>query len=222
MKESVRRLLSRPAYRWLVLAGAFAGMGAWGTGLWLPSFFIRIHGMPVAQAGAAIGMIFGIGGTIGTLLGGNLADRLVARAGSGGQRWYMLLPAITLALAVPLAALAYSVPTAMAAFALLACTIVLTHAYSGPAIAMVQGLAGLRSRATSTAVYSFVNSLIAMGMGPLVVGVASDLFGVEHGAGALRYAMIFIVMLSFGGAALFFWLGSRSLEKGLESAARDG
>ena len=61
-----------------------------------------------------------------------------------------------------------------------------------------------------------------MGMGPLVVGVASDLFGVEHGAGALRYAMIFIVMLSFGGAALFFWLGSRSLEKGLESAARDG
>ena len=220
MSVSVRRLLSRPAYRWLMLAGAFAGMGAWGTGLWLPSFFIRIHDMPIARAGAMIGLIFGIGGTIGTLAGGALADRLVSRM-AGGRRWYMWLPTVTLALGVPLAAAAYQASTAGMALALLAAAVTLTHFYMGPTMALVQALAGLRSRATSSAVYSFVSSLISMGLGPLIVGVASDIFGVEQGPEALRYAMIFIVILSYGGAALFFWLGSRSLEAGMDVALKD-
>src|SRR5690606_23064762 len=45
--ESFKRLWSVRAYRHLVLATSIFTMGAIGSGIWIPSFFVRVHGMNV-------------------------------------------------------------------------------------------------------------------------------------------------------------------------------
>jgi hypothetical protein len=216
--ETIRTLWSRAAYRNAALGGAAAGMAAWGSGVWLTSFLVRVHGLTVAEAGAALGLIFGVVGTIGTLAGGVAVDRLVARSGDTG--WYMRLSAIGMIAAAPLAATAYLAPSLMMMLVMLTVTIFAAHLYSGPVTAMVQGLAKLRMRGTATAFYSLINGLVAMGLGPLLVGGASDLFGTEYGSEALRYALVTVVCSAYAVAALFFWFSSRTLRADLLEAAQ--
>jgi predicted MFS family arabinose efflux permease len=215
---ALRLLWARPAFRWVVLAGAIAGMGAWGSGVWLASFLVRVHGMSIAQAGGLLGVIFGVCGTAGTLAGGLLSDRLIAR--TGRTAWSLRAPALLLAAAVPLAAIAYTADALTTAVTALAASLTLFHAYSGPWAAAIQGLAELRTRATATAVALFANSLVSMGLGPLVVGAASDLFGAQEGGSGLRYALLFTVTLCYALAAICFWMASRTLQADMVDAAR--
>ena len=45
---------------------------------WAPAFLIRSHGMSTGEIGTWLALIFGVGGGIGTIAGGVLADRWAA------------------------------------------------------------------------------------------------------------------------------------------------
>lgn len=217
-RTAVKRLWSRRSYRYVTLGGALVSMGAWGSGLWLPSFFVRVHGFSVAEAGTAVGLIFGLGGIIGTLSGGFIADRIASR--TGDDRWYLRVPLIALAATVPLAFAVFLSSTATLALPLLFVFVTVMHVYGGPHAAMLQGLAEPRIRGLSVSIYNFTNNLIAMGLGPLFVGIISDYYRIEQGADALRYALLVVVCFAYGGAALFLRLGCNTLSVDLEAARR--
>ena len=46
MREAITTLLRVPSYRHLVMASSIFTLGAVGSGIWIPSFFIRVHSMP--------------------------------------------------------------------------------------------------------------------------------------------------------------------------------
>ena len=54
-----------------------------------------------------------------------------------------------------------------------------------------------------------LSSLLGLGVGPVVVGVLSDLFAPRFGVESLRYALMVIGCMPLWGA-LHFWLASRS------------
>ncbi|MEX2524775.1 MAG: MFS transporter, partial [Gammaproteobacteria bacterium] len=70
LKDTFRYLWGLKSYRHIVLATSIMTLGAYGSGIWIPSFFIRIHGMGVAEIGTWLAFIYGIGGALGTTLGG--------------------------------------------------------------------------------------------------------------------------------------------------------
>jgi MFS family permease len=216
LAATLRYFVGRATLRHLPLAGAIHGIGAFAVAVWLPAYFIRVFDVTSAEAGAWMALAYGLGGGAGVLFGGYAADRLVAR--SGEPRWYAWGSAAAIAAAM-LAALPVFV-TASPAVAVASLTIATTfmHMFLGPVTAMIQALAGLRRRAVAAALYLFLANLVSMGVGPVVVGIASDRLAPRFGDRALGLALLAIVIVTSVWSALHFVLAARSLRADLAAA----
>jgi hypothetical protein len=75
-----------------------------------------------------------------------------------------------------------------------------------------------QTRATATAVLLFVANLIGLGLGPLAVGVLSDvLFGQGHSeADAIKWSLMSFAILAFPCAWLF-WSASKTMRQEIVS-----
>ena len=82
----------------------------------------------------------------------------------------------------------------------------LANVFIGPTLAMLQGLAGVKRRAMASAMYVLLNNLIGMGLGPLAVGVISDIFTKEYGVDALRYSILSMIVVVNVWASIHFFL----------------
>ena len=216
---TVRFFLSRSALRHLPLAGAIHGVGAWGASVWLPSYFERVHGMSRGEIGTWLALIFGICGTLGTFIGGRIADRLVAR--TGDARWYAWFSAIVLVAGMPVGVLTYLWPTPHMALLFLCVPTFLGHMFLGPVTGTIQSLAGVRRRAMAAAFYLFLANLVSMGCGPLIIGAISDAFGATLGNDALRWSILSLLVVTSLWAAVHFVLAARTLREDLAMAEQD-
>mgnify|MGYP003847294153 CR=1 FL=1 len=81
-----------------------------------------------------------------------------------------------------------------------------------PTIAMVQTLSPVQMRAVSSAIMMLCLNLIGMGLGPLLVGLLSDLLTPYHGEDALSVALAFFTLVGLWGT-VHFWLCGRALAK---------
>jgi predicted MFS family arabinose efflux permease len=214
--STIRYLWSRPAMRHIPLAGTIHGIGAWAMAVWLPSYFIRIHGMGSGEIGTWMALIYGIGGGAGVMYGGYLSDRVVKA--TGDARWYMWISALAVLISAPFAFLIFLSMTPFPALLSLVIPITVMHMFLGPVTAMIQGLAGLRRRAVAAAFYLFLANLVSMGVGPVVVGMASDYFNPRYGNESLRYALLVIVFVTFLWSSIHFFLAARTLREDLELA----
>ncbi len=216
--EALRYLWALRSYRYLVLATSVFTLGAYASGIWIPSFFIRVHGMGSAEVGTWLAFVYGGGGLIGVMVGGFLADRLTLR--TGDKRWYGWMSAIACMLILPFSFLVYLWPNPTQALTMQVGTTILMHSWMGPAYGTVQSLAGAKRRAMAAAVNGLLVNLVALGLGPLIVGVASDIFQQRYGAASLRYSILGVVVITYTLAAVFFLLAARTLREDLEVAAR--
>ena len=214
--ESLGYLWRTRSYRHLVLATTIFTLGAIGSGIWIPSFFVRVHGMANAEVAVWLAFIYGGGGVLGAMLGGYLADRLVAR--NNDKRWYAWLSAIAAAAILPFSFFVYLWPDPVTALLVHIGTTILMHSWMGPAYGTVQSIAGLPRRAMAAAVNGFAVNLLALGLGPLIVGAASDYFNARFGENSLRYSILAVVVVCYSWAALHFCLASRTLRQDLAAA----
>ena len=214
--ESLSYLWRTRSYRHLVLATTIFTLGAIGSGIWIPSFFVRVHGMANAEVAVWLAFIYGGGGVLGAMLGGYLADRLVAR--NNDKRWYAWLSAIAAAAILPFSFFVYLWPDPVTALLVHIGTTILMHSWMGPAYGTVQSVAGLPRRAMAAAVNGFAVNLLALGLGPLIVGAASDYFNARFGENSLRYSILAVVVVCYSWAALHFFLASRTLRQDLAAA----
>jgi hypothetical protein len=60
---------------------------------------------------------------------------------------------------------------------------------------------------------------LALGLGPLIVGAASDYFSARFGENSLRYSILSVVVICYTWAALHFFLAARTLRQDLAAAA---
>jgi len=216
LKDTLAYLWSLKSYRHIVLATSIMTLGAYGSGIWIPSFFIRVHGMSPAEIGTWLAFVYGIGGGIGTTLGGMISDRGARK--SGDARWYMWVPAFAGLGIMPFSFFVYLWPNPIQALLVQVCTAILMHMFLGPAYGTVQSLAGVKRRAMAAAINLFLINLIALGMGPLLIGMASDFFNARFGDNALRYAILTLVVVAYNWAAVHFFLATRTLRADLATA----
>jgi len=213
MGEVLRTLWNFRSYRHLLAGGTLAALATMSGGQWNPPFFMRIHGFNLAQTGIALALITGVIGTFGIVGGGVLADRLAVR----DRRWYVWMPALGMLIAAPLFIATYLWPTARGALVLLTVPTLTAFAYAAPLSAIMQALAPLRMRSTAAGIMMSAVMLLGMGLGPQLTGIVSDLLAKPFGGDSLRYALAVISLLNIG-AALHFYLASRTLLQDLEFA----
>lgn len=225
LRVALHELWANRTYRWLVAAMAAMSFVTYGHFAFLGSFFLRNHesgleqysqaldaqfGLtlgPVGFMGLALGLIFGIFGAIGTWLGGALTDRGARK----DLRAYATVPAVA-AVFLPVTLIAcFLAPGVLLALALLGIPILLQAIYYGPLFASVQSLVEPRTRATASAILLFFANLVGLGLGPLTVGLLSDLFAFDMGsAEGIRISLIvtsFIYLL----AAFAFAMARRTI-----------
>jgi MFS family permease len=209
-----RHLWARPSFRHLSLAGALHALVGYGVGAWNAAFLMRTHGMGTGEIGTWLAGIGLVAGGLGTYYGGALADRLSPR----DARWNVWVPGIAILVAMPFSLGFYLLPWKVAALLSAVPAAFLGATYLGPTFATTQALAELRMRAVASAVLLFVLNLIGMGLGPVAVGVASDLFarGAGLGAGSLRWALIAVALVNVW-SAVHYLLAARTLRADLAS-----
>lgn len=215
LAETLKHLSSVRSFWYLALAAGVTSFAGYGNGNFAPSFLIRNHGFSVGEVGIVLAIFGGGGGMIGTFMGGFLADRL----GGRDRRWYVWLPAIAGLIAVPLGFPYLLMDNTAVVIGLLFFVTITLNTYMGPVVATCHALVPPAMRAMTSAILFFILNMIGLGLGPLTVGVLSDLYLPHFGEDSLRYAMLTVGVLS-SPAILLFFLAGRHLETDMATARR--
>jgi MFS family permease len=210
IREVWRFFSTLPAARNVSLAGGFHAFVGYGLGAWLPAFFIRVHSMTPGSLGRWLSWITALGGFIGAFAGGWIADRWVRS--NPRARPYVGLIGVLLSIP-PLFFTLLLADTEIALWTLLPYNIA-TTLWLGPTIAVIQDLVPPSMRATASAVFLFIVTIIGLGAGPQVIGILNDLIGTPD---AIRYSLLSVAGIMNILAAWFFWKTATTLAQDLEA-----
>jgi sugar phosphate permease len=205
---TARALFAKPSYWLLSFGAASSSIMGYGIFFWMPSFLVRSFHFDVPHVSVYYGAILLIGGVTGVWLGGALADRL----GKAKRSRYALIPAAAFGLTLPCYIVGLLSRDPVFAFVLFLPPTALGLMWLGPIITAVQHLAPAQARTTASALFLFINNLIGLGLGSLIIGVVSDALTARFAEDALRWSILagtgFYIV-----AGLLMLLAARTLQR---------
>jgi len=184
--EVSKALWNNRTFRHLLFCFSIASFFGYGILQWLPAFFMRSYGFQTQELGAWFTLVYGVGGFLGTFLGGQWAARYAA----GNEQLQLKVMAAGYSSFGLISVFIYLSPNRYVSLALLGLATLGSATTTGPMFATIQTLVPERMRATSIAVIYLVANLIGMGLGPLVAGALSDALQPSFGKDSLRYALL--------------------------------
>jgi predicted MFS family arabinose efflux permease len=193
-----RRALALLAAAAVIVIAAQAGITTF-----VASFFIRVHHLPVDDAGIVVGLVLGAGFAIGSPLGGLLSDRLSRRSAQGGCRFV----AAVVFLAAPFAIAAFLGSGVMISAAFLFLYATMGASFYAGAFSLYLGLAPAPMRGALGAFLMVLMNLAGYGLGPQLAGGISELAHHFGAADPLRLALSAMTLLLVVAAILFLAAG---------------
>jgi predicted MFS family arabinose efflux permease len=209
-RECIDVLWELRSYRYIVFGTSMSAFAGYGMAAFIPAFLMRSHGLDTAEIGALFALVVGLGGGLGTYLSGVLADRLSRR----DARWNMYIPMLAALVSLPCWPLFLLSRNVAVTIVSVMIPVALSVVFVGPCVATIQTLAPTRMRARAAAIQLFVGNLIGLGLGPQVIGIASDLLAPVAGRDSLRYAFVAGAVASCI-AIWSYWMASRTLNDDL-------
>jgi MFS family permease len=222
---ALKLLMTKRTFWLIAVAAALKSFIGYGFAPFTASFFLRNHTDKIAELaggfglqsvgflGLALGLLSGTFGALSSVAGGWLADKAAAK----DVRNAMVAPAVAVTLAVPFTILALLVASPQMALVVMILPYFLQYFWYGPVYATTQGIVPPHMRATAAAILLFIINLIGLGLGPLVVGIISDIFAQSMGeAEGVRWALIVCALVGLVSGALF-WMARKTIREDLES-----
>lgn len=166
----LRLMASKPACRHMLMTAMLCLFCNNGLNLFLPSFFVRVHGLAPYAAGKYFGVLIGVAAGVGTTGLGLLISRL----GRRDPRWYCWGPAAIMLVGTPLYLIAFLLPDFAGAYALLFVATCIGFAFLGPVVAAVHNMVEPRMRASASAILGIAMQLVGASLGTAFTGFASD------------------------------------------------
>jgi MFS family permease len=185
-------LLSPPALLCTYLGGGLQLFVAGALLAWLPSYLHRAYGLPPGAA-AGLASLLLLGMAVGMIGCGLLTDHLASAAPVRTWTTAMGYAAASLLLL----AIGFALPPSPAQLALVGAGAYSAAATTGPAGALVAGLAPAALRASALGVLALAYNLLGLATGPLVVGVLADHLGLTD---AMRLAPV-VSLVALGALA---------------------
>ncbi|PSR67778.1 multidrug DMT transporter permease [Nocardia sp. MDA0666] len=179
-RAPVSSLFTNPAVLCAYIGGGVQLFAAAVLLAWTPSFFNRVYGLaPDTAAVAAAGVVLLVGA--GMVCCGIVTDRIGRRDLS--RKWLAAIAFCSISLIC--LTLGFSVEHGAAQLILIGVGAWFSGGSSGPTAAMVANLTHSSVRASAMGTLTLSNSLLGMALGPFVVGVLADRYGLTA---ALRLA----------------------------------
>lgn len=201
--HTARKLLAIPAYANTVLGYCAYNFALGGFAYWAPFYLEARYGLPEGRASMMFGGIVVFSGTIGTLVGGWIADRRLRGKtdDASATRQSVWVCALSAGLGAPLGLAAILAPSATGFFSMvLPCQIALFLSTGPVNVAILRSVpAGLRASAMALSIFA-----IHMGgdlWSPPLIGVVAD-----HAP--MAWAML-AVPAAFALGAFIWWKGTR-------------
>jgi MFS transporter, Spinster family, sphingosine-1-phosphate transporter len=201
--QTMRLFARSPALLWLAAAAATGGMYLLGQPSWAAVYLIRVLQLQPAQAGLLLGLSLGLPGLAGAFLGGVLADR-VGRSDPGRA---LLVPSMGLLVGIPASLFAFHSPHWIGFAAAFWISALGAALYMGPLLALLQIAVPRNCRATASVIVFMLLNLVGGGLGPLLIGIASDFLSARHVDNALRWVMMICSLGAIVPALLYLRAG---------------
>ncbi len=202
----LRKLSGIATFRHLMVFYLLWYISGWTLGQWQATFFIRSHGMATGELGTWLAVTHGVGGAIGTWLGGEFCARYAAHD-EGLQFRAIAVSFLIVALLYVVVHIVLNKYVALAAVTLATLGGAVAQ---GPIYGAIQTLVPPSMRATAVVLIGLLPSFVGMGLGPLGAGVLSDALRPSLGNESMRYALIAFCP-GFAWAAWHLYRASRTV-----------
>jgi predicted MFS family arabinose efflux permease len=201
VREAVAAITQNRQLTLLIVAATIASLPGGGLYVWVTSLLIRNHGMELAKAGSVVAIVAGLIVPLGMFSGGRLSDKFLVKSPGAP----MFLASVTCLGAAILGVIVAFSPVTNVTIAALCLHGLLVVIYVPPSTAMVMKLSPAGPRTTILATVTALQ-ILAAGVGPILTGFTSDLFG---GAHSLSSAIAVVSVLSLIPGILYAVLGQR-------------
>jgi MFS family permease len=200
--ESMAFLWAHKAAVHVIIGAGVAALWGWGLMWFTPTFLQRTYHLSVGQAGAVVGPIHLIGGSVASLA---TAWVLAQRPFVDPRRVLWLLGAGVGLTTIP-SFIAYQTHSLGVARLMFWIFIPAIYFYIGPSMALVQNLAPSKMRCTFIAVSLLVPNVLNLIVAPQGVALISDLAAGPHGpdAASLRLALLILAPTGFWASWHYF------------------
>jgi len=166
------------------VATALLGIFGYGMSAWYPTFLIRTYGLSIGEAGTAFGLIYVVFGSLGTLFGVRLAERLQARGYRDGHIRFILFASVGMLVFGVVGPL---MPNAGWALTMLVPAVFLKCSYLGSSGSAMQLVTPNQFRAKITALQIFFGTIIGITIGASGIAFLTDYVFVDDMA--VRYSL---------------------------------
>lgn len=169
-RDVVNHMIRTPGLMFVAFGIMFAGMSGYSFGQFFHSLLVRFSGMGYANAAAVFGIVSVLTFGVGSPLGGYLVERF----GRNDPRFTCWIPAIGIALSVPLKVFGFLSGSTTIMVVMIVLGGIAFNMYHGPGFAAIHNRTPPLMRATATAVAIFLSAFVGLGLGPLLAGLLSD------------------------------------------------
>lgn len=163
-------LLHNPAYVRTILGYAAYTFALGGISVWMPTFLIRVRGVPAVTANTQLGAVLVVTGFVGTFVGGWIGDALRSRT----RHAYLWVSGVSTLLAAPFAWIALTVPGTTAYWVSLVAAELLIFASTGPINTAIVSDVPPATRAAAMAASIFTIHTLGDVPSPWLIGKLSD------------------------------------------------
>jgi MFS family permease len=170
--EAFKEFGAKKTFWWGSFGAALVAFVGYGLQTFQAPFLQRVYDIGVRDAAVYYGAPLAAIAAAGTFAGGFLSEKLSDRF-PAVVAW---LPSVGLLIAVPLYVSAFFAPNIGMTFGLWLAAAFCHYSYLGAQYSIGTSIVSPRSRATTIAVLLLLVSLIGNGIGPLFVGMMSDMF----------------------------------------------
>ena len=204
--EFLRVLRQRPSYFFNMGAQTIYTFTMGGLGAWMPTYFVRERHLPVAQAGTTFGVLLLGTGFLGTLLGGQIGDRLARRFRAA----HFAFSGLSMLAAIPFTLMAVLSPDPAVYWPAMGATLFCLFLNNGPLNAAMVNVLPPSARARGVGLHTTTIHLLGDACSPFLIGVASHAMG-------LRLPVL-VTGLLVSAAGVLLLAGRAHLARDLDSA----
>ncbi|WP_242123918.1 MFS transporter [Sphingobium sp. Sx8-8] len=214
LRQALAVVLGTPALRfalYIAMSCSFTGYSILG---WGPTFYLRVHGLTTMQVGMFMGVCIAGGLFFGNVAAGHLADRFA----KGDLPTYLKVAGWGTILSAPPGLLfLLSDNLALSLIGLALANFFMTF-WLPPTYAVAMGLVDSRNRGLTAAMMTLAGTLVGAGLGPLFVGIMSDVFAPAFGKEALRYALL-IVLIGLVACGILCFMAMKPVRRAVAARA---